>query len=94
MYGVPAEVLAYLVSLSWLGPLGLAIVGSIPGGVLEKALGLEQMGKGKTLIFVGQGVLSVFNFILAGSVAIMLGIERRRYDKVRDVALFKEFAIE
>ncbi|TFK68924.1 hypothetical protein BDN72DRAFT_841226 [Pluteus cervinus] len=92
-YAIPCEVISYLLSVAWLAPLTLSIVASIPGGPLGPEL-LKKVVEGNRFTLVAQGILAVVNFIFMGSIAILQSIERRRYDRTRDSALFRDFTIE
>jgi len=92
-HAIPVEILAYLLAVAWLAPLSISIVASIPGGPLRSLFTKAAGGTRMTLI-IAQGILAVTNFTFMGLVATLLSVERRRYDRLRDGALFKNFAIE
>jgi len=92
-HAILIEILAYFFAVAWLAPLSISIVASIPNGPLSALLRNGAGGMRMTLI-IAQGILAVTNFTFMGLMAILLSVERRRYDRLRDTALFKNFTIE
>lgn len=92
-HSLACEAGAYTLAFTWLGPLAISIVASIPGGPLDSTL-TKHIREGSIGTLLAQGALAVVNFVLMGAIATLLSIERRRYDRSRDSALFKEFTIE
>jgi hypothetical protein len=92
-HAILTEILAYFFAVAWLAPLSIAIVASIPGGPLS-ALFTNGAGGARMTLIIAQGILAVTNFTFTGLMATLLSVERRRYDRLRDTALIKDFTIE